>query len=199
MRQQVDVDAQLGRCRPSFPDNSTLQTGSATLPGMITALAGIGGCLVRQALTKCRRQCSSGTRVQPLTRLSCATGLTSSNRLCRTSHCRAQAGAAAVAPAPHMPVRLWCTCALSGDATAGSTMHTTVCVVCYTSDSASGCLSQGLELEAGAGDLQRLRYRAEGWQFWDWKDSVTGSHRIHYISAGATAPGVHYRDSYKAR
>lgn len=54
----------------------------------------------------------------------------------------------------------------------------------------SGCLSQGLELEAGAGDLQRLRYRAGGWQFWDWKDSVTGSHRIHYISAGLIATGL---------
>lgn len=49
---------------------------------------------------------------------------------------------------------------------------------------------QGLQLEAGAGDLQRLRYRAEGWQYWDWKDSVTGSHRIHYISAGVTAIGL---------
>lgn len=43
---------------------------------------------------------------------------------------------------------------------------------------------KGLELEPGLCGVQRLRYQAAGWQFWNWEDSETGGHRIHYISAG---------------
>jgi hypothetical protein len=119
MRQQVDVDKQFGRCRPSFPDYNAFQTRSATLPDMITALSGIGGCQA-PSLAKCRRQCVSGTRVQPLTRLKCATALTSINRLRRMSHCRVQAGAAAVAPAPQMPVRWNSNCIVRSDVAAAA-------------------------------------------------------------------------------
>ena len=156
MCQLVDVDEQLGRCRPSFRRCHTCQTPPTTSPGMITALAGISGCQAG-SLTKCRRQCTSGTRVQPLTRLACATGLTSSNRLRRTSHCRAQASAAAVAPSPHMPVRLWRTGASSSDAAAAAR-----CAQLYASYDAPVTLVVGACRRAWSLRLERVTCSASG-------------------------------------
>lgn len=49
--------------------------------------------------------------------------------------------------------------------------------------------SQSLILERNNSGLQRLAYQKEGWQYWNWNDSKTGQHRIHYISAGENNPG----------
>lgn len=43
---------------------------------------------------------------------------------------------------------------------------------------------EGLELERGPDGLERLKFQSQGWDFWNWRDSETDSHRIHYISAG---------------
>ncbi len=43
---------------------------------------------------------------------------------------------------------------------------------------------QGLRVEQGPDGLERIVYRSQGYQFWDWRDEQTGTHRIHYISAG---------------
>jgi hypothetical protein len=46
-----------------------------------------------------------------------------------------------------------------------------------------------IQLERNGSGLQRLRYQKEGWKYWNWKDSKTGPHRVHYISAGEDNPG----------
>lgn len=49
--------------------------------------------------------------------------------------------------------------------------------------------SEPLNMERNSSGLQRLVYRKEGWQYWNWIDAQTGPHRIHYISAGENNPG----------
>jgi hypothetical protein len=104
MRQRVDVDEELGRCRPSIAVQNTIRVPPADSAAMITALAGIGGCQAG-TLTKCRRRCRLGTRVQSLAGFRCATSAPSSTLSRRISPCRAQTGAAVMVPAPHLPVR----------------------------------------------------------------------------------------------
>lgn len=94
-----------GRCRPSWRSHIALQTSLAGSPGMITALASVGGCHAG-GLANRRERCCIRTRVHLLPRLRCGHSLTSNRRSQRISPCRAQAGAAVAAPAPQMAVRL---------------------------------------------------------------------------------------------
>ena len=44
---------------------------------------------------------------------------------------------------------------------------------------------QGLQLERGPDGSERIKYQQQGYEYWDWNDTDTGRHRVHYISAGA--------------